>query len=525
MNVIEEQCLVNNHGHSFLKKPLDWLRLTVQRIFAGARLLIQPRPKIDIPSHTQVLLPDPAPVHEVDPCYLSFSIDISVLAGGYWWEGSDGMRRGLGKLRVPPLNLQSPKLDRLVQALGPAYVRVGGSEADRIHYFEAPPDAKYSLVLTRQMWDELHDFVQRNQLKLFFTLKYGLEKRSLHGGWCGGAIEQLLSYSREKNYRIDVCELGNELNAYWVFHGPTAQPQAKKLAADYHTFVKVVKTAFPQTKIIGPGSAFWPRLGETLRPFSNITRPFLATCRQQGTPLDIVDWHYYPFQSQRSPLHTRRATLQNIVKPKALNEYQKYARQMRRRRDEFFPDAQLWTGETGSAQCGGQPKLSDRFASRFWWADQLGAGAITGHTVMIRQCLIGADYGLVDRLTQRPRPDYWLSWCWKRLMGQRVYRLSCSHSLLRCYCHSTPQSQGRTVLLINLSGKPLIVHHVGLGPLVRQYCLTANKLSSKRIFINGKRPHFQKGKVRLDDFPETERSQELAAYSITFRLFEGEQSK
>ena len=35
--------------------------------------------------------------------------------------------RGLGTLRISPINLNIKKLDKFVQLLGPAYLRVGGS--------------------------------------------------------------------------------------------------------------------------------------------------------------------------------------------------------------------------------------------------------------------------------------------------------------------------------------------------------------------------------------------------------------
>lgn len=57
--------------------------------------------------------------------YLSFSIDISVLAGGFWWEGSGRAQRGLGALRVPPVKLRGNRLDKLVRALG-AVLSAGG---------------------------------------------------------------------------------------------------------------------------------------------------------------------------------------------------------------------------------------------------------------------------------------------------------------------------------------------------------------------------------------------------------------
>jgi heparanase 1 len=437
------------------------------------------------------------PVARVDECYLSFSIDISVLAGGQWWEGSNAIKAGLGALKVVPFALNNAKLDGLARTLWPAYLRVGGSEADKIHYLSAAKASVDSLLLTHAMWDELQAFVARNDLRLAFTFKYGLFKRSDHGAWCATEIEELLHYSHSKGYRVDVCELGNELNAYWAFHGLASQPRAANLAIDYATFAAAVRKTFPDTKIIGPGSAFWPRLGETIRPFSNITPKFLAASRGLGNRMDIVDWHYYPFQSRRSPIRTRKATASSMLRPRALNEYQKYCLQLKRLRDRYFPTAELWTGESGSAQCGGEPKLSDRFASCFWWADQLGLGARHGQQVMVRQSLVGGDYGLLDRLTLKPRPDYWLSWLWKQLMGTEVYAVDAQHAQLRSYCHSDKSGSGRVVLLINLSAKPCEVALLGEfwlpWRLAKTYVLTAKKLSAKKIKINGKKARLKRG--------------------------------
>jgi len=77
------------------------------------------RQPVPVAEAVEIVLEKPEPVATVHRRYLSFSIDISVLAGGYWWEGSNTSRRGLGTLRVPPLNLNRKKLDRLVRALPP----------------------------------------------------------------------------------------------------------------------------------------------------------------------------------------------------------------------------------------------------------------------------------------------------------------------------------------------------------------------------------------------------------------------
>lgn len=465
-----------------------------------------------------VIAPEPLQ-QRISRRYLSFSIDISVLAGGFWWEGNKRARRGLGTLRIPPLNLAHPKLGRLAQALGPAYLRVGGSEADKIHYFTAPAGETDALVLTQKQWNRLHAFVRDNQLKLIFTVKYGLFTRHQHGNWCGDEVLALLRYSREQGYRLDVLELGNELNAYWAFHGLRSQPRARHLAADYATFASKVREYYPQVRISGPGSAFWPRLGETIRPYSNITRRFL-----QALPfeLDILNWHYYPFQSERSPVRTRAANVRTLMNPASFRDFHKYSQNLNFWRENYQPQASLWCGETGSAQCGGQPRLSDRFISCFWWADQLGQGALTGHEVMVRQSLVGGDYGLVDRLTLKPRPDYWLSWLWVRLMGRAVYRCYHSDKHLRVYCHSHPEHAGRTLMIINLRPRGVHIQVEGYETPDAVYTLTAKRLTSRKVLINGERPRFKKGRVSLGDFPQREHTDRIPGYSISFWCFPGE---
>ena len=164
-----------------------------------------------------------------------------------------------------------------------------------------------------------------------------------------------------------------------LFTAFLSQPRALHLARDYEKFYQVVREKFPTALISAPGSAFWPKLGETIRPISNITPKFLSELRVK---LDIVDWHYYPFQSDRSPVRTRKARIEHLLDPKSFEYYRKYSNRLRILRDFHQPQAALWTGETGSAQCGGQPDLSDRWVSSFWWADQLGMGARLGQKLI-----------------------------------------------------------------------------------------------------------------------------------------------
>ena len=462
------------------------------------------------------------PIAKLDPRFLSFSIDISVLAGGFWWEGSTGTQRGLGTVRVKPLDLTQAKLNKLVTALGPAYVRVGGSEADKVHYFTSSKNIpthlnSHTLELTQEMWHNLHNFCRRNNLSLMFTMKYGLFERREQGAWQADEIERLLIYCQAHQQTIDILELGNELNAYWAFHGFASQPSAKNLAKDYDTFIRSVRQYSPNSKIAGPGSAFWPRIGEAIKPLSNISSTFLENLEEQ---IDIIDWHYYPFQSNRSPVKTRAATLNNLLSPNSLNDFEKYALQLKKLRDQHQPQAQLWTGETGSAQCGGQAKLSDRFVSCFWWADQLGRGAKLGQKVMIRQSLIGGDYALINRKTLKPNPDYWVSWLWGKLMGEEVFEVQSNDPFVQVYCHSAKKEGKCTLLIINMSAKPKIINCQSFGLKKKRFEITADTLTSKKIRINGVRPKFNQGKIKLKDFPKLSKLNIVNPYSINFWCFE-----
>jgi len=102
--------------------------------------------------------------------------------------------------------------------------------------------------------------------------------------------------------------------------------------------------------------------GEAIKSLSNITEKFLQSLPFE---LDIVNWRYYPFQSTRSPIRTRTANIQSVLSPDSLESYAKYSNALRSLKDKHQPNATLWTGETGSDQCRGQPKILDRFASCF----------------------------------------------------------------------------------------------------------------------------------------------------------------
>uniref|UniRef100_A0A914DE72 Uncharacterized protein n=1 Tax=Acrobeloides nanus TaxID=290746 RepID=A0A914DE72_9BILA len=83
----------------------------------------------------------------------------------------------------------------------------------------------------------------------------------------------------------------------------------------------------------------------------------------------------------------------------------------------------LWLGETGSCWADLNNTLSVTFASGFLWLDVLGLGAKLVD-VVIRQELRSAVNGLLDISTYQPKPDYWVSFLHKKLVGQKVLNVT-----------------------------------------------------------------------------------------------------
>jgi len=81
------------------------------------------------------------------------------------------------------------------------------------------------------------------------------------------------------------------------------------------------------------------------------------------------------------------------------------AGEIQRVQQRSAPHAELWVGETAAAWHSGEHGIADAYESGFWFIDQLGTLASTGHAVMCRQCLVGGNYTMVgvnDGFIPRP---------------------------------------------------------------------------------------------------------------------------
>jgi heparanase 1 len=245
----------------------------------------------------------------------------------------------------------------------------------------------------------------------------------------------------------------------------------------------------PGTLLTGFSSAFWPSLGEVIHPM-------LTHSRAANDALDIVSWHYYPTQSDRYRiLDLRPANEKTVISTKTLDEFRKFSSELKAYKDRYFPSAQLWLGETGQAQFGGQRGLSDRFISGLWWLDELGIAAQTGQQVVVRQTLVGSDYGMLAQDTLDPNPDYWNSVIWKKLMGRQVLEVEVPEhpDTLRVYAHCTSPSaaeyQPGAITILALNVDPVRTQTFSLGLTnttgASVYGFSSPDPLSTRIDLNG----------------------------------------
>ncbi len=428
-----------------------------------------------------------APMQVVDARFLSVAVDSSEMIGGMWWAPY-GAAGGAAKERVSPYDFTRPRLRRLARELAPAYLRLGGTEADVIFYDMSgtpvttpPPHDSY--VMTHTIWDSANQFAIASGFDVLFTLNAGPGARDAHKNWRPDNARALMEYTAGRQYPVRIWELGNEVNAYLVTFGLFSGVSGAQYAHDMATLRTLANAAAPGALIAGPASAYWPAIGEL--------PPLLPSFLEHGGRPDVVTWHFYPQQSRRCPIATQPASPWAMLAATHLNEVSRWSQQVLALRNGHAPQAAVALGETGNAQCGGQPGLSDRFVSGLWWLDELGLMARAGQQFVVRQTLSGSDYGLIDDATLVPNPDYWNSLLWKRLMGPQALNaaLPATDPAARAYAHCTPGRPGAvTALLLNLDVENTATFRVAqfAGLASEVYLLTAPDLFGKTTLLNGK---------------------------------------
>ena len=522
---------------------------------------------------------------------MCFCVDLGQIATPTrFWNPLGAAGDSLEVIGRPTFDFARPRLRGLAQALAPAYLRIGGTEADRSFYAldgsdPTTPPAPFTSVLHARHLDAVGDFARAVGFELMLTVNAGWGARSVHGAWLSDQTRTLLRYVRTHSIPLTVLELGNEPNAWpYLQRGLAISPE--RYAQDLLALTSARDDELPGALVAAPATAFFPTIGEVPSIVASCWPPrllaagdfqarALAAAERLALP-DIVTWHYYPGQSDRAVgLHKYRfaaaicllarllmrlgfgsrrqrnppsvwmrfvsrlvglaalgslaacvlvhvvvtpVNLKSLSSPAVLDRVAVWGRAVRATTLAVEPPSRrpaVWLGETGSAQAGGQPGVSGRWAAALWWLDQLGSLSTLGQQVQCRQTLSGSDYGLLHEGTLEPTPEYWVSVLWKRLMGTTVLAASAEGAAdtLRVYCHLAapnhppprwrfpsrmvkPRATRRprtTCLIINLAENPIELE-LPMWARAREAELwllqgVEGRLDAAELTINGEMPH------------------------------------
>ncbi|MFW6214614.1 MAG: hypothetical protein ACOC45_01580 [Alkalispirochaetaceae bacterium] len=384
-------------------------------------------------------------LYKTDPRFLSVALDWAVVLGERWWDNARRVSRGFGTVRAEALRLDEERLITAASSLAPAYLRLGGSESDRIVFGQEEDRTEACPTrLTPERWDEAAAFAAAAGLDLFVCVGAGVCHRDGRGVWSEASFRRFLNHVTASKHHVPVWELGNEVNGFPFMHGLSSWVSASRYTNDFRRFREILRREIPDARGAGPATAVWPVLGEPL-PMAR------GVARRLGPTLDLLTWHYYPYQSSRGRVATRRVRRRTVLWGGARRSAVRMAGRMRRIATRNG-SAEVWLGETGHALFGGQRGFSDRYAGSLWWLDHLGSMASNGATGLVRQALVGGEYGLLEAGTFRPRPDFWCSLLWKRVMGPLVYKPLHLGLTFRVYRHAW-EERGVGMLLINTSRK------------------------------------------------------------------------
>jgi hypothetical protein len=194
-----------------------------------------------------------APVFKMSDRYLSFCVDLGQIAEPTRFWNPDGSGETIGER--PSFDFASARLRNLCRALAPAYLRVGGTEADRVFYALDPagqplqhpplvPPPHHGSVLTASHLRGLGDFATDVGLNISFALNAGWGPRGgslvpRHGSASPGSLVRkdgsasawrcvqaraLMRFAAAEGIPIRVWELGNEPNVRPIAMLPITDP-------------------------------------------------------------------------------------------------------------------------------------------------------------------------------------------------------------------------------------------------------------------------------------------------------------
>lgn len=415
----------------------------------------------------------------IDERFQSFNVEMVTVTGGPFWKpyaASNHSARPQEKTDLfaarSPIDLTSERLRKLASALSPAYMRVSGTWANSTFFAgsdgESPRlPAGYKGVLTRRQWNGVIDFSNAVDAPIVTSFAIGSGTRDVTGTWQPDQARRLISATRLAGGRLAAVEFMNEPDLPAIGGAPAGYGPAG-FAADFRAFHAFMKQAAPDAMILGPG---------TMGSNSEANDLFMAS----AFGIDAVSYHYYGALSERcAGGHTADAALSEDWLSRTDQALAFY----RNLRDRAAPAKPIWLTETAEAACGGD-RWSATFLDTFRYLDQLGRLAKAGVQVVMHNTLVGSDYGLLDEITFRPRPNYWAAALWRQLMGTVALDSGVPIQRgLHVYAHCQRRKSGGVVLLV-INNDPGEARELVLPTPSERLTLDATTLQDAAVRLNG----------------------------------------
>ena len=299
---------------------------------------------------------------------------------------------------------------------------------------ECPPDQIQNstnypgpLCLTPDRYKDILMFAHETGVHLAFGLNGAYGRASSNDNFNSTNAHELLKYTAANKLPIFAFELSNEKNGW----------NATKLGEDFLTIRGYINDLWPDEAtrpiLVGPDTAAVSWI-----------QSFLETAK---TGLNATTFHTYcnGYATCTSTMLDPEK-LNSCIDP-ALNTI-KYTRTAIPNQPEF----PVWAGEDGPHSGGGRPSCSDRFADVYWYLDHLATLGLAGVQAFARSTMVGANYGLLNRTTFDPHPDYYAAYLWGKVMGRSHLNTTSNNPMLRAY--STCRNASHVViLLLNLDTK------------------------------------------------------------------------
>jgi hypothetical protein len=299
--------------------------------------------------------------------------------------------------------------------------------------------------------------------------------------WTPVEAEKFLRFTHNAGGTIAAAEFFNEPNLAAIGGAPKGY-DAAAYGRDFKVFRAFIQKTDPDIKLLGPGPVGEGRVLGRM-PAGLRSEEMLQA---EGPGLDAVSYHFYGAVSQRcvSMGPAFQTTPDVALTRDWLFATVKEAEFYGNLRDRFEPGKPLWLSETAEAACGGNPWAAS-FIDSFRYLNQLGALAQHGVKVVMHNTLTGSDYGLIDRDTLTPRPNYWAALLWRKLMGTTVLDPGTPPTPnLYLYAHCLAGHAGGVALLA-INADRTATQQLKLPKASTRYTLSAADLLGSQVQLNG----------------------------------------